>query len=45
MTGLPVIRVEAGEAVIAAFTSAFSYALIAITLLLLLLVRVKRTPC
>ena len=42
VTGLPVIRVEAGEAVIAAFTSAFSYALIAITLLLLLLVRVKR---
>lgn len=42
VTGAPVIRVEAGRAVITAFASAFGYALLAITLLLLLFVRVKR---
>ena len=42
VTGAPVIRVEAGQAVIGAFASAFGYALLAITLLLLLFVRVKR---
>ena len=42
VTGAPVIRVEAGRAVIAAFAAAFGYALLAITLLLLLLLRAKR---
>ena len=42
VTGAPVIRVEAGRAVIRAFAFAFGYALLAITLLLLLFVRVKR---
>lgn len=39
--GAPVINVEAGEAVISAFQSAMLYALVAISLLLLLLVRIK----
>ncbi|MEQ8938985.1 MAG: MMPL family transporter, partial [Gammaproteobacteria bacterium] len=39
--GGPVINVEAGEAVITAFQSAMLYALVAISLLLLILVRVK----
>ncbi len=39
--GAPVINVEAGEAVITAFQSAIIYALIAISLLLFLLIKVK----
>ncbi len=39
--GAPVINVEAGEAVITAFKSAIIYALIAISLLLFLLIKVK----
>jgi uncharacterized protein len=39
--GSPIINIEAGEAVITAFKSAFTYALIAIALLLLILIRVK----
>lgn len=39
--GAPVINVEAGEAVITAFKSAMLYALVAISLLLFALVRVK----
>jgi hopanoid biosynthesis associated RND transporter like protein HpnN len=39
--GSPVISIEAGNAVISAFKSAFSYALIAIALLLLFLIKQK----
>lgn len=39
--GSPVINIEAGDAVITAFKSAFTYALIAIALLLLILVKQK----
>ncbi len=39
--GSPIINIEAGAAVITAFKSAFTYALIAITLLLLVLIKVK----
>ncbi len=39
--GSPIISIEAGEAVINAFKSAFTYALIAIAVLLLLLIKVK----
>ena len=39
--GSPVISIEAGNAVITAFRSAFSYALISIAILLYLLVKVK----
>lgn len=39
--GSPIIRIEAGEAVITAFKSAFSYAFIAIAILLFLLIKVK----
>lgn len=40
--GSPIISIEAGNSVITAFKSAFTYALIAIALLLLLLIRVKK---
>ena len=40
--GSPVISIEAGASVITAFKSAFTYALCAITILLLLLIRVKK---
>ncbi len=39
--GSPVISIEAGEAVITAFKSAFTYALIAIAILLILLMKIK----
>lgn len=39
--GSPIISIEAGEAVINAFKSAFTYALTAIAILLLLLIKVK----
>lgn len=39
--GSPIINIEAGDAVIKAFKSAFTYALIAIALLLLALIKVK----
>lgn len=39
--GSPIINIEAGNAVITAFKSAFTYALIAIALLLLVLIKVK----
>lgn len=39
--GSPVISIEAGDAVITAFKSAFTYALIAIALLLLILIKTK----
>ncbi len=39
--GSPIINIEAGEAVITAFKSAFTYALIAIAFLLLILIKVK----
>ena len=39
--GSPVISIEAGDAVITAFKSAFTYALIAIALLLFILIRTK----
>jgi uncharacterized protein len=39
--GSPIINIEAGDAVITAFKSAFTYALIAIALLLLILIKVK----
>ncbi|MCZ6803612.1 MAG: MMPL family transporter [Proteobacteria bacterium] len=40
--GSPVINIEAGDAVITAFKTAFTYALVAIALLLLILVKQKR---
>jgi uncharacterized protein len=40
--GSPIISIEAGNSVITAFKSAFTYALIAIAILLLLLIRVKK---
>ncbi len=39
--GSPIINIEAGDAVITAFKNAFTYALIAIAFLLLILIRVK----
>ena len=39
--GSPVISIEAGEAVLTAFKSAFTYAFIAITLLLFILIKIK----
>lgn len=39
--GSPVISIEAGDAVITAFKSAFSYAFIAIAILLFLLIKIK----
>jgi hopanoid biosynthesis associated RND transporter like protein HpnN len=39
--GSPIISIEAGEAVITAFKSAFTYAFIAIAILLILLVNIK----
>ncbi len=39
--GSPVIKIEAGKAVVTAFRDAFSYALIAIALLLLFLIKIK----
>lgn len=39
--GSPIISIEAGEAVITAFKSAFTYAFIAITILLILLMKIK----
>jgi len=39
--GSPIVNIEAGNAVVNAFQSAFTYAFIAITLLLILLIKVK----
>ncbi|MAS82260.1 MAG: hypothetical protein CMF45_06190 [Legionellales bacterium] len=39
--GSPIISIEAGKAVITAFKSAFTYALIAIVILLILLIKIK----
>ena len=41
MIGSPIVSIEAGNAVMNAFKSAFTYAFIAITLLLILLVKIK----
>jgi len=42
ITGAPVVNIEAGDAVMTAFKEAFTYAFIAITLFLLLLLQHKR---